>query len=279
MSTQPPSALPLSTSGGTPRAVAEGLAREAGSLAMSRFQHAGPVQTKGRGNVVTEVDLAVERLLSERLSEEYPDSDILSEESAPEGRTQAAYQWILDPIDGTKNFSQGIPYFAINIALARHDEVVVAVTYDPCRQELFSAEAGKGAWLNGEQMHVANKQTVQESLVGSDIGYDNQRAQYLLEFFLSLWPNVQSLRISGSAALGLAYVAAGRLDLYLHHDVSRWDVAPGILLVREAGGLITERDNSPASLDMLGFVAGNAQVHADLLRLAGEHPWRWAGLR
>lgn len=246
---------------------------------MSRFERQGQVITKGRGNVVTEVDLAVEQLLLERLAKEFPACDLLSEETSPKGRSPAEYSWIIDPIDGTKNFSQGIPIFAINIALVRETEVVFGLTYDPNRTELFAAEAGKGAWLNGQPIHVSSKSKVEECLVGSDMGYDNQRAQYLLEFLTSLWPGVQSLRIIGSAALGLAYLAAGRLDVYIHHALSTWDIAPGILLVKEAGGVITERDGSPASLQMEGLVAANAAAHADLLRLAADHPWRWAGLR
>ena len=113
---------------------------------------------------------------------------------------------------------------------------MLGLTYDPTRDELFLAERGRGAWLNGESMHVSEKQRVQDCLVGFDMGYDNDRARLLLEFLASLWPGVQSLRNMGSAALGIAYVAAGRTDLYLHRLLSPWDHAPGVLLVQEAGG-------------------------------------------
>jgi len=276
--TQMSPGLPLSTSGRTPREVTEELIRQAGALIMSRFKGALHVEQKGRGNVVTEVDLLVERLIMDRLAREFPGWGILSEES-PKQDSDSGYLWLADPIDGTKNFSQGLPIFAVNLALAYQDEVILGLTYDPTREELFLAEKGVGAWLNGEPMHVSDKERVQECLLDFDMGYDNERARLVLEFLTSLWPDVQSLRNIGSAALGIAYVAAGRLDLYIHHLLSPWDYAPGILLVQEAGGVVTERDGSPVSLHTEGLVAANAAVHRDLLRLAADHPWRWAGLR
>ena len=255
--------------------------REAGAYVWSRFHDQGEVKSKGRGNVVTEVDLGSERLIIERLTSEFPDFQIMAEESAAKTDDQSAaeYLWIIDPIDGTKNFSQGLPFFAVNLGLAHRGRMVLGLTYDPALDELFIAEAGKGAFLNGRPIHVADRPTVKESLLGYDIGYDNDRAQYLLDFVGQIWPGVQSLRNMGSAALGLAYVACGRLDIYIHHSLYPWDYAPGIVLIQEAGGVVTERDGSEASLTMQGVVAGNASVHDDLLRLAGDSAWRWAGLR
>lgn len=271
--------LPTARSGAAARAVAEALVKEAGALIMARFRTAVEVSHKGRGNVVTETDLEVDRLITARLTAEFPDWGLLSEESTGREGSDNDYLWIIDPIDGTKNFSQGLPIFAVNLALAYRGQVVLGLTYDPSRDEQFVAERGRGAFLNGMPIHVSDKASVQESLIGFDMGYSNDGARLMLDFLMTLWPGMQSIRNVGSAALGLAYVAAGRTDLYLHHLLSPWDLAPGVLLVQEAGGVVTERDGSPVSLTTKGLVAANAAVHADLLQRAGEHPWRWMGLR
>ncbi len=258
-------------------AVAETLVRDAGALIMSRFRAPLKVEQKGRGNVVTEVDLAVEELMLARLRREFPGWGILTEEST-RIETAGEYLWIVDPLDGSKNFSQGLPIFAVNLALAKAGEVILGLTYDPNRDELFLAERGRGAFLNGQPIHVADRRSVSEGLLGFEMGYDNDKARLLLEFLHDLWPGVQSLRNIGSAALQLAFVAAGRTDAFIHHLLSPWDFAPGLLLVREAGGVVTERDGTPVSLQTRGLVAANPAVHADLLRLAAGSEWARAGL-
>jgi len=283
MPTSPP---PLGRSGRSAYAIAQAVIGDAAALTRARFRTALDVTHKGRGDVVTEVDRAVDRLMTGALTEEYPGWGILSEES-PERASDSGYRWIIDPIDGTKNFSQCLPIFAVNLALASNDEVVLGMTCSPMQDELFAAERGRGATLNGAPMHVAARTTVADSVLAYDLGYDNARARLMLEFLLSLWPDVQSLRNIGTSATGLAYVAAGRADLYLHSALSPWDFAPGLLLVQEAGGVVTERDGGPVHLrkdgrfvpNSTGIVAGNPAVHADLLARAGGHPWRWAGLR
>ena len=282
MTTSP---LPAGRSGRTAYAIAQAVIRDAGALTRARFRTALDVTHKGRGDVVTEVDRAVDCLMTGALTEEYPGWGILSEES-PERASDSGYLWIIDPIDGTKNFSQGLPIFAVNLALARSEEVVLGMTYSPMHDELFAAEQGRGATLNGEPVHVGAATRVADSVLAYDLGYDNALARLMLEFLLWLWPEVQSLRNIGTSATGLAYVAAGRADLYLHSALSPWDFAPGLLLVQEAGGVVTERDGSPVHLrqhgrfqpNSTGVVAGNLAVHADLMARAGDHPWRWAGL-
>jgi len=274
-----PIALPRSASGvATPR-FAEALVREAGAVILSRFRDGVAVEYKGWRNVVTATDYEVDRLMTERLAREFPDCGLLSEESPPVAGGEGGYRWVIDPLDGTKNFSQRLPTFAVNLALVRHEDVLLGLTYDPSRDELFLAERGRGAWLNGAPMRVSGKATVAESLVGFDMGYDNDRAGLLLDFLRSVWPAMQGMRNIGSSALGIAYVAAGRTDLYIHHLLSPWDFLPGLLMIQEAGGVATERDGSSLKVATHGMVAGNAAVHADLMRIAGDHPWRWAGLR
>jgi fructose-1,6-bisphosphatase/inositol monophosphatase family enzyme len=273
-------------SGRTLETVAEAIIRDGGALIRSRHSTAFDIQTKGRGDVVTEVDKAVDRLMTGALTEEYPGWGIMSEES--DGRSSdSGYEWIIDPIDGTKNFSMGVPLFAVNLALARDERVVFGMTYDPLRDELFAGSLGEGATLNGQPIHVGVKPGVPEGVVCYGLGYEVERSKQLLDFLHGLWPNVQSLRDLGCAALGLAYVACGRYDAYIHQSFSPWDFAPGLVLVMEAGGVATERDGNRAPLryngkvvvNATGVVAANPAVHADLLQRAADHPWRWAGLR
>ena len=270
--------LPFGASGASPRQVGEALVREAGAVILDRFRHGVEVSYKGWRNVVTATDYEIDRLITSRLVQEFPEWGILSEESPPVAGGDSGFVWIVDPIDGTKNFSQGMPTFAVNLALVQRGTVVLALTYDPNRDELFLAERGGGARLNGRPMHVSGKDLVQECLIGFDMGYDNERAQQLLDFLGSLWPAMQGMRNIGSAALGIAYTAAGRTDLYLHSVLSPCDFVPGLLLVQEAGGVATERDGSPLTIGTHGIIAANPSVHRDLLRLAAGHPWRRAGL-
>lgn len=281
-----PETLPHGRSGRAAYDIAASIIRDAGAHIRSRYSTALDVKTKGRGDVVTEVDHAVDRLMTGALLEEYPDWSLLSEES--EGRAgDSGYEWVIDPIDGTKNFSMGVPLFAVNLALAKDGQIVLGMTYDPLRDELFAAVAGSGATLNGEPIRVGTRRSVAESVVCYGLGYEVERSKHLLHFLHGLWPNVQSLRDLGTAALGLAYVAAGRYDAYVHQAFSPWDYAPALVLVPEAGGVITERDGSPVPLrhggrvvvNGTGVVAANPSVHGDLLAKAGDHPWRWAGLR
>lgn len=273
-------------SGRSLSAVAEALLRDAGSVIMSRYQTTLDVRFKGRGDLVTEVDHAVDRLITGALAEEYPDWGIMSEES--EGRSSdSSYEWIIDPIDGTKNFAMSVPLFAVNLALAKDGVVVFGMTYDPVHDELFAASRGAGCTLNGRPAQVGDRTTVPDAVACYGVGYELERAKHLLDFLHGLWPNVQSLRDLGTAALALAWVACGRYDLYLHQAFSPWDFAPGLVLVTEAGGVVSERDGSPVPLrydgrvrtNATGIVAGNPALHADLLARAGDHPWRWDGLR
>jgi len=231
------------------------------------------VGQKGRGNIVTDVDLAVERAVRELLTAEYPGHVILSEETGPHQRSDG-WLWVLDPLDGTRNYASGIPHFCFNLALCHAGQPLLALTYDPVRREGFFALKGGGARLGRHRLRASQKESVQASVVGVDMGYDSRRAHLLLALLHDLWPGVQSVRIMGSAALGLAYAACGRYDLYIHHFLYPWDLAAGILLVQEAGGIITDRDGGPVSLDSQGVIAGGPRVHADFLKLASGRPWR-----
>jgi myo-inositol-1(or 4)-monophosphatase len=285
--------LPVSTSGATALEVARRCADEGGRLALERFRKPQQVSVKGRGNLVTATDVDIERLIRGGLAREYPQHAILSEETAElEPRTSSLeateWTWVVDPLDGTRNYVSGLPCFCVNVALCRHGEPVVAVTHDPVHGETFWAIKGAGARLSGlpagqaggqapgeeQPCRVSDKPSLQASVLGFDMGYNDRRAAHMLALLSELWPGMQSVRIPGSAALGLAYAACGRYDLFVHHYLFPWDLAAGILLVREAGGVVTDRDGSPVRIESEGVIAGGAAVHADFLRHAGSRPWR-----
>lgn len=251
--------------------VAIDAARLGGRIAAEGLSRKKQVREKGRGNVVTDVDVRAEKEITLFLSKAYPGFNFLAEEGTVTS-IGSDYCWIIDPLDGTRNYASGLPVFCCNVALAKDGEVVLGVTYDPLRDELFQAEEGSGAFLNGEPIHVGDRLTVQESFVGVDLGYEDRRGEQALDLMKSIWPGVQGFRVIGSAALGLAYAAAGRFDLYFHNFLYPWDFASSIILIREAGGVITEHDGSPVSLKSTALVAGNAAVHADFMRLAAGYP-------
>jgi myo-inositol-1(or 4)-monophosphatase len=270
----PPIELPVARSGDDAETVARRCLADGGRLAMERFRRPQSVTVKGRGNLVTQVDLAIETHIQRVLADEFPDHAVLSEESNPSLTELEGWTWVVDPLDGTRNYVSGIPFFCVNIALCLAGETVAGWTYDPVHDELFRARAGAGAWLNDQPARVSKKTSVQASVMGFDMGYDDVRAGYMLDLIRDLWPGMQAIRIPGSAALGLAYAACGRYDLFTHNLLYPWDLAPGILLVREAGGTITDREGGVITLYSEGAIAGGPSVHEDFLRLAAGRPWR-----
>ncbi len=265
--------IPLSATGKT----AEQVAREAIALArrtlVRGFQKQKQVYFKGRGNVVTDTDYRAESLILNHLRQEFPGFSILSEEKgAVQGST--GYTWIVDPLDGSRNFASENPHFAINLALAHEGEMLLAFTCDPLRRELFHACKSGGAFLNGKPISVSRHENIAASVLATDMGYDEEMALRALEMLAGLWPGMQTIRIMGSAALGLAYAACGRVDLYFHHALAPWDVMSGLLLVREAGGVVTTGSGSPADFRTPSIIATNAPIHAEFMEKTGGSGWR-----
>ena len=254
------------------------MAAEAGDLLVKHFRRGTEqIISKGRGNVVTEADFAAEQLIIERLREEYPEHAILAEESGAETRIEETpWLWVIDPLDGTRNFASGIPHWATNIALCYGKEPVVGVTFDPLRNERFWAVAGQGAFLNNKPIRVSATATLQDAVMGVDLGYSDARGKMLLSTLHELFPEFASVRLMGSAALGLAYAACGLYDLYVHNLLYPWDIAPGILMIREAGGVITNRDGEPMTIHSESIVGGGTSVSADFLRQTAKMPWKEA---
>jgi len=262
-------ALPVSKSGKSAIEVATGAARQAGEILKAHFRTESRVQYKGRANIVTDADLQSEKSLKSILQAEYPDHSILSEESQAVAGS-SSYTWILDPLDGTNNYSFGIPFFSIVIALVKGKDVLLGIVYDPLRDEMFSARKGKGAYLNNSPIHVTTKVTVKDSLIGLDLGYIDEKGKKSLEFITCLWPGMYAYRIMGSAALGMAYTSCGRLDLYFHLLLYPWELACGSLFVTEAGGVATDLEGKPLKIGQGSVIASNKAVHADFLRIVRE---------
>ena len=262
--------LPRSASGAEAIGVAWQCARAGGNLALANFRGAHTIDVKGARNIVTETDVAAELRIIEILRGEYPDHKILSEETAPDTDASTGWTWVIDPIDGTKNYAIGIPFWCTNIALCLDGEPVVALTYDTIHDEGFWAVAGQGAFCGEQRITASDKPDVFAAVLGIDLGYDDAAGARQLDLMREIFPNTQGIRITGSAALGMAYAACGRLDLYAHLNVSPWDVAAGILLVREAGGAASDREGGPMRIGSKGFAAGGRGVHDDFMsRYAG----------
>jgi myo-inositol-1(or 4)-monophosphatase len=263
--------MPVSRSGAAAIDVAWRCAREAGAHALSRFRGGHVIDVKGHRNIVTETDFECEQIVMAILAEEYPDHRILSEETASDTDASSGWTWVIDPIDGTKNYAIGLPFWCVNVALCRDGEPVVGLTYDAVHDEGFWAIEGQGAFLGEARISASTKPDVFSSVLSLDLGYDDALGSQQLALMQHIFPQTQGFRITGSAALGMAYAACGRIDLYVHLNVSPWDVAPGILLVREAGGVATERSGTPMRITSKQFAVGGRDVLADFMsRYAGE---------
>lgn len=267
---------PPSASGKSPEAVARACADVAARIIRQAFgRRPSHKVAKGRGNFVTETDLAVEEAVLTLLRQEYPGHTVLSEETAGQvDRWREGWLWVLDPLDGTRNFARGIPIFAFNIALCLDGEPVLGLTHNPMTGEEFFAAKGCGLWVDGRRARVSGAPSLRESVLGFGLGYDYGRAGKLLALLTEIWPNMETAFNIGSAALGLAYAASGRFDVYLHHQLFPWDMAAGIVQVREGGGVIVGRDGGEVTIFSEGVIAGAPGPVRDLLLAAGERPWR-----
>ncbi|MCL0065374.1 inositol monophosphatase [Dehalococcoidia bacterium] len=247
--------LPLSQNGSEALHVASRAAREAGYIIEAHFSQEKQVQSKGKRNFATDVDLLAEQTIIGMLKEEYPDHRILAEESGKAGGT-SNYCWIIDPLDGTTNYAYGIPFVSVSLGLTYKDEIILGMIYDPMRDELFWAQKDKGAFLNDSAIRIAGNEIPETTVIGFDLGYNDARTREMLSRIDTFWSGEMVLRLMGSAALGLAYVACGRLDIYLHASIYPWDMAGGILLIREAGGEVSDWQGNPATVWDDKIIAG-----------------------
>ncbi|MCR8643045.1 inositol monophosphatase [Paenibacillus sp. N1-5-1-14] len=258
-------------------AVAINTASKAGEWIKSKLGNIREVNLKQSSqDLVTEIDKGAEKLIRNLILTHFPDHSILGEEGVEPGpaasaqalreMSDAEYLWIVDPIDGTTNFVHGFPFFCVSIALAHRGEVIVAAIYDPMRDELFVAEKGKGAYLRGKVLEVSGEETLAQALVATGFPPDQQYALPLnLAGVNVISPQVRNLRVAGSAALHMAYVASGRLSGFWEIGLNAWDVAAGALLIQEAGGRVTDTDGKPYSLAVRNMLATNGLIHDEMV--------------
>ena len=247
-------------------------ARRAGQLLCEFYhQHHTVSRKTSEIDLVTEADLASEWLIVEAIRARFPDQAILSEEGLGDLQritSGMSYLWIVDPLDGTVNYAHGYPVWGVSLALARQGQVVLGVTYDPLRDEIFWTERGRGAWFSGEPMHVSAATRLRDALVATGFAYERATlADNNLAEFGAVMPRVQGARRAGAAVLDLAHLAAGRLDAYWEMHLQPWDWAAGWLLIEEAGGRVTDMRGEPWSLGTKDMVASNGLLHDQLLAL------------
>jgi myo-inositol-1(or 4)-monophosphatase len=243
---------------------------EAGALLKGRLNERHTVQYKGEINLVTEADLLSETLIMERIRRSFPGHDILTEES-PETTNGSRFRWIIDPLDGTTNYSHGYPIFCTSIALEVEGEIVLGAVYNPMLMELFMAEKGEGASLNGSRLSVSRTADLSRGLLATGFPYDlREDRNNNMNYFKALAMRAQAVRRSGAAALDLAYLAAGRFDGFWELKMMPWDTAAGWLLVTEAGGVVTDLCGGPYGLRSPHILAGNGVINGELLRVIAE---------
>jgi myo-inositol-1(or 4)-monophosphatase len=232
--------------------VCENAARRAGKILCDMQNTISVRHISDHFDIVTEADLAAQKIVEQTILESFPDHGILGEEdnlSVQARQSTSPFRWIVDPLDGTTNYVHAVPMFCTSIALVCDDDLLCGIIYNPVSQELFSAEKGGGAFLNGKRIQTSSYTTLTESLVA--VSFPTVTTMYTpdMRAFLNSIPECQAIRRSGSSALNMAYVAAGRFDAAWAFRTHPWDVAAGTLLVREAGGVVTKPDGSPMSLD------------------------------
>jgi myo-inositol-1(or 4)-monophosphatase len=244
------------------RKAARGLVRDFGEV-----EHL-QVSMKGTSDFVTSADIKTEKLLRQELAKARPGFGFLMEEGGEVAGDDKSHRWIIDPIDGTTNFVHGIPHFAISIGLERDGEVVAGVVYEPIHDEMFQAEKGAGAFLNDRRLRVSARRKMEEAVFATGIPFKGRPGhQEFLAAAAAVMDNAAGIRRFGSAALDLAYVAAGRYEGYWESGIHPWDIAAGIVLVREAGGWVTDFDGHNDMLANGQVVAGNDHLHQPLLKL------------
>ena len=227
------------------------------------------VSKKGPKDFVTNSDIRVEKIIIEELKKARPNYSILSEESGSEKNKDDSYTWIIDPIDGTVNFLHGIPHFAISIGYEENGEIICGLIFDPIKDEMFFAEKGAGAFLNNSRIRVSNKSKLVDSiLITGGPKFDSESKDRIFKEYNHISKKINApIRKFGSAALDIAYVASGRFDGYWQWDLKYWDIAAGLIILKEAGGFVDFLDSSEKNSIKKNIIATNSKIHQDLQSL------------
>jgi myo-inositol-1(or 4)-monophosphatase len=241
-------------------------AREAGQFLLENRSNIRNISTKSSSiDLVTEIDKESERQIIEIVRTRYPDHAILGEEGGSY-ETASEYKWIIDPLDGTLNYTHGFPLFCVSIGIMHKDDLLAGVVYDPNTDELYTAERGSGAYVNGERIRVSETSDLISSLLITGFPYNiHSNPDHAIDHFIDFLGEVQAIRRLGSAAIDLCYIAAGRGDGFWEVNIKPWDVAAGILIIEEAGGMVTDFDGRRATPFTNKFVASNGHIHRKML--------------
>lgn len=241
-------------------------AREAGAILQDFAARGFRIEHKGRINLVTEADLASERHIKELIAAHYPTHKILAEESGASAHESEEYTWIIDPLDGTTNFSHGYPCYAVSIGIEHKGQSIAGVIYDPTRDELFAAERGAGATLNGGKIRVSEIESLEKALLVSGFPYDvRERMNEYLPAWEAFLNHAQAVRRLGAAAIDMACVACGRMEGFWEKGLNAWDVAAGWVIIEEAGGRVTKLDGSTFDNHSSSLLCTNGKVHDEML--------------
>jgi myo-inositol-1(or 4)-monophosphatase len=246
------------------------IAREAGALLANYFERRVAFELKGEFDLVTEADRASEKLVVERLRSHFPQHSIMAEEGGGH-ESGSEYRWYVDPLDGTTNFAHSFPMFNVTLGLERAGEMIAGVIYDPIRQEMFSAELGGGAYLNNRRIRVSACKRLEDSLASTGFPSRKRHQNVNIHFYHQMAMASHGVRRTGSAAIDLAYVACGRLDGFWEFGLKPWDMAAGTLLVREAGGAVSDMKGASHNVNLSeDLLADNSTIHPAVLELFGE---------
>ena len=252
----------------SPKQVAVTAAKAAGAELIKHFSRVtrSVIRAKSKHEIVTPADLAAERIILSAIKKNFPSHRVLSEE-AGDNKKSSDYLWIIDPLDGTTNFAMGNPLFSVSIALAKKEEIIMALVYIPFLKDLYLAEKNKGAFLNGKKIHSSQENKIEKSFLTFCHGNNEASVKQTIHLYSKLKPLARDLRQIGTAALETAWVARGKTEAIIIPGVSAWDVAAGTLLVREAGGIVTDMTGQPWTIHSQGIIASNKNLHQPLLKI------------
>ena len=245
--------------------VAVDAAREAGAI-LKDWAGRVTITEKSQANLVTEADFASQQAIHQRIHSRFRDHNFLGEEGLAETNSDSPWRWVIDPLDGTSNYVHGFPYYAVNIAAEFGKELMIAVTFDPNRDELFTAVRGRGAFVNGQPIRPTRVKALRDAMVVASLPVACRPEHRAVQQFLKVMPHVQTVQRTGSAALNLAYAAAGRIDAFWSSSLKPWDMAAGILLVQEAGGRATKMNGQPIEIEIPDLLSSNGSAIHDALQ-------------